>query len=359
MPGDAQFAGVEPVLLQQTQAAADVTGAGVEAIFQETTTYEVIYNRYISVTVPVVSAASGEVTTQEVAVPIDGENAKVKVYVSPTGGGGVARNANAPGGGVVAAQGGWRQVIEEQPNAKAAQVYDLLPFTPQIEAIVDDSFLASMVAFNKVPFPADAQVSIGDIDGDGLPYIQVGYEGPKDSPQGFVYPAYRVDTTYSAPPTSTLAAGVAETVTISGYTWIPANAGFMSPLAVAELKSASGPEWPLSPTVQVEALDASKTLAESGFDANLTFVAGVGPFTYDWYVNEVTAETKLGSGRTPAAFTLPEPAAEDVKEGQVSYTIILVVTDVGTPHTALNTSQDTIAVTFAAPTYLPSVIGPQ
>lgn len=354
MPGDAQFAGVEPVLLQQTQAAADITGAGGDAIFQELTTYEVIYNRYIQASVPVVSAASGEVTTVDVSIPIDGENAKVKVYVSPTGGASAAWNAGGQQGAVVAAQGGWRNVVQQQAGAAAVQTIPLLPYE-KIKLVVADNFLAGMVAFNKVPFPTEAEVAIGDIDGDGLDYIQVGYEGPKDSPQGTVFPAYRVDTTYTADAQSAMAASIGETVTISGYTWIPGNAEFMSPLALAKLIGSAPTTWTPAGKVQVEAADASQTLAANGFDAGLDFVAGSGPFTYDWYLNTVSAETKLGSGRTPAAFSLPAPAPEDVKEGQVAYKVILVVTDVGSQHPSLNTSQDTIDITLAAPLFLPSV----
>jgi hypothetical protein len=352
MPADAKYNTTKPVELTEEQ----VGGVAAARVFTTSlTTYEVIYSRYLTTSVTTVDAASGEARTEVVEIPVDGPGAKVKVYVSPSGGGVAAANA-VQTGAVVGAQGGWRKA-EASVNAAGVQdTVTILPFDPVIKALFADNFLESHVAFTKVPFSNPTKKEI-------LSQNLSTYEESTtaSSGQANLYPAYRLLARYEGVPANNPQAvsGLNETVVFTDYTWIPANETFMRPLA--KIKSNSDVSQPLKPgdTVTVEAWDASTKLKDAGFDASLDFMMGSGPFTYQWYLNEVNDANKIGAANSKTlSFQVPA-TSEGSKEGLTTFKLIVLVTDTGNSNTALNSAQATLDVTAITPNYLPIVTKPQ
>jgi hypothetical protein len=339
LSGDAVFNTVEPVQLSEVAKGGFGYRSG-QVLSQQLTAYEVIYSRYISTTVTEVSAA-GVQTTHAISIPVDGEGAKLKIYVSPTGGLVQAASA-AQTGAVIGGQGSWRPVGATAAGATAE--VPILDFDPQIQALFQQ--LEPEIAYAQVPFPGETATSK-----TVLTYTVTAYEESSTESQDVLYPAYRLFARYEGP---TNVNGVTETVVFTGFTWLPANPEYMRPFA--KIVSTSDVSQPLQPgsVVNATAEDASKQLSALGFDASLNFAMGKGPYTYNWYRNEVSDATKIGTGRN-LNYTIPL-SADGAKEGLITSQIILVVTDVGSTHNSLNTSTRSFQVTAVSPLYLPIII---
>jgi hypothetical protein len=110
--------------------------------------------------------------------------------------------------------------------------------------------------------------------------------------------------------------------------YIPVNETYMAPYAKITSLTNGANVLPGS-QITLEAADASQTLKTLGVDASLDFVLGSGgTYLYDWYLNEVSAETKIGSGRT-LPYTVPDSVSTDGKPAAAK--VILVVTDADSP----------------------------
>ncbi|MEZ4732845.1 MAG: DUF6345 domain-containing protein [Caldilineaceae bacterium] len=309
MPADAQFSTV----VQDILTSAEDTGrlpdganaAGTLQILAETVTnHQVVYQRVISYTPPVQGAA--------VAAPVQfsvvGPGAKLSVFVAagvpPT-----ARSLDAIPlnelvlGGI----GGYRQLQE----ATAAGTNQPLT-TPVLP------FATIQTLFAK----AEAQVALSYVPLLGTKSIisnTLGYwEGPITWNQDQLIPVYIL----------TIAATDDSGATQQYQVYIPVNESYMAPYAKI-LTPTNGANALPGSTITLEAADASKTLNELGVDATLDFTLGSGgTYLYDWYLGEISDETKIGSGRT-LQYTVPDSASSDGKP--VAVKVILVVTDVDSP----------------------------
>jgi hypothetical protein len=160
--------------------------------------------------------------------------------------------------------------------------------------------------------------------------------------------------------------GVQTTYVVSSTTYIPVNPEYMAPLArittTVELNKTLIP----GQSIVLEALDASKTLEELGLDPDpsenpLDFNLGTqdGLFTYDWYLNVVSTETKLmakdGTGGRVVEYTADPGLGVDAKDSAVgTQRIILVVTDT-LKNSEPRTSQASVTFNAVPPLYLPSL----
>jgi hypothetical protein len=336
MPGDAVFNTVSEVILGQIQSGE--LGAS-SVLTEELTTYEVIYSRYLSATVPGINAATGLTETIVVSIPVDGPNAKTKVYVSPAGGS-IAAATNEQAGAVVGAQGGWREVAQVSAGA-VRETVTILPYDPQILALFQQ--LEPKVAYAFVPHPNPVNKTV-------LDHNLSAYEESNTDGQDVLYPAYRLLARYEGPVVS---GGVTETVVFTDYSWIPANAQFMPPLA--KIASTSDLSKPLAPgaTINATAVDATTKLKDAGYDQSLDFTMGVGPYAYKWYLNEAKPENQIGSGRI-LTYTIPL-LTEGAKEGLITNKLILEVTDTVSTHTSRNKSTDSVPFITPAPLFLPLI----
>ena len=96
--------------------------------------------------------------------------------------------------------------------------------------------------------------------------------------------------------------------------------------------------------VSLTATEASRTLADLGYDAGLNFALGSGTpddYIYDWYVTSVSEANKIGSGRT-ISYTVRSDATD--RSGSPQQNIILRVTDVPSPNSLSSTAVATLAL---------------
>lgn len=341
MTNDTVYNSVEPILLQEASSAEGVESAAISQ--EQTTAFEVIYSRYITTSV-VVAAENGIAKTQVISIAVDGPGAKTKVYVSPSGGTIAAASQVNPLGAVIGGQGGWRPVTAVVNAAGVQQTVDVLDFDTQVTPLFNN--LEELVAFAEVPMENPTSKTI-------LSQSLTAYEEATGESQDVLYPAYRIFARYEGPGVE-----IGETTVFTGYTYIPANAQFMRPIVLFEQISDLDTVYSEGDTFSVTAADASKTLAELGYAAALDFKAGVGPYTYAWYLNEISPETQLtpedGANGRQLDFTIPFSVA-DTKSGDNSILLVLQVTDTGTSHSSLKTSTAALRVNVDNYVFLPNV----
>lgn len=331
MPGDAVFNAVEPVVLEQGQVQAD---RSVEMISQQTTGYQVIYNRYLTATVTPRSGAD------VVNVPIDGPGAKIKVYVDQN-----ARTARVAGqslqGAVTGAMGGWRPVANA---GRSTATYPLLPYA-QILKLFEQ--LEPQASYNQVPYNNPDSKSV-------VTYTVTGWEEQNGGHQDVIYPAYRLQAQYVGNFSST--PGVTETVVVTDFTWIAANPEFMRPLAGFSSQPAADARYQVGDTIHAEALDASKTLAALSYDSSLNFVMNQSPnalFTYSWRLGAVDGK-EIGTGAI-LDYKVVLDDIGDIKGGSSPIVVFLIVTNTDSNHSSLNTASNSFTVAGIPQLYLPQV----
>jgi len=161
----------------------------------------------------------------------------------------------------------------------------------------------------------------------------VGYweEGALSS-QSESIPVYELTVRYTL--------GISEVAVIEEH--IAANETYMPPFA--EIESAPTGMVQVGQTVNFTATDATRTLADLGYDPSLDFVLGKGPpydFFYEWYVNSVADANLIGGGRS-----IDYAVTADVTErsGSVQQTIILKVIDMVNPDHPSTTASTTLDV---------------
>jgi hypothetical protein len=333
MPSDATFNKVANVMLGTT---ANVNAAGAEQTSETVAAYEVIYNRYVTATVE--TGARGVV--EVVQIPIDGAGAKLKVYVDPNAPP-TARVARASiPGAVIGAQGGWRTVNQ---SARTVTNVPMLDYSTQILPLFNNGELEPLVTFENVPFPNAESKTVKS-------YTVTGWEESNNESQDMIYPAYRLDAEYAE--TIDKGGGITETVVHTGFTWIAANPAFMRPFAKIEQKPVDK-SYKSGDTIEAMAADASKTLAELGFDSALNFVMGAGDtYLYNWYLGDAQTGKQIGQNRTLSY----ELTAEDLAGVKDSLLITLQVVNSGTPHTSVSTGISSHQLKVTPPVYLPTLI---
>ncbi|MCB0112767.1 MAG: hypothetical protein KDD84_01700, partial [Caldilineaceae bacterium] len=333
LPTDAVFNTVDDVVIG---SAGGADAAAVEAV----TGYQVIYNRYL--TADVVNAAG---VAQTVQIAVDGPGSKIKVYVDPTAANNPqVANANQVDAAVVGAMGGWRPT--QAPVGRAVDTVPLLDYQTQILKLFESNDLEPLASYESVPFTgADAKTAIS--------YTVTGWEESSGEDQNMIYPSFRISAVY----TDTDGAGtVQDPVVFTGSTWIAGNPQFMRPLAKVATLPDLDKRYVLGDTIAATAADASKTLAELGYDAALNFVMG-GPnalFSYEWYLGDVETGTKIGDGAT-LDYQLAISDFGPVKDGVAPLIITLKVTNTATDSTSLNHSISSFKINAVPSVYLPGL----
>ncbi|MCE7980529.1 MAG: hypothetical protein DYG89_05000 [Caldilinea sp. CFX5] len=309
MPGDVRFAAVTQDVLTSAQdtgrAPGGANAAGSLRILAETVTNHVVsYQRVISYTPPVQGAAVAAPVQFSVVGPGSSVTVYVAASVAPSGRSLQAIPLNQL---VLGGTNGNRPLLQ----ATAAGTNQ--PLTTPVRP-----FATIKTLFEK----AEAQVALDYIPVLGTKTIVSNtlgyYEGSITWNQDQLIPV-NILIVKATPP-----GGVEQTYQV----YIPVNETYMAPYAKITSLTNGATVVPGS-KITLEAADASKTLKELGVDASLDFVLGSGgTYVYNWYLNEISDATKIGSGRT-VQYTVPDSATTDGKPAAAK--VILVVTDVDSP----------------------------
>jgi hypothetical protein len=353
LPGDAEFYEVAADTLSTMDEITDSSGARSIAITaEETTNFQVIYSRVITYTP---SLADPQAASTPVEFSVMGPGSKLKVYVDtqvPSGLSGASLYNEAILGGM----GGYRQIQTplEAAEAGALRMVDMLS-----EATIVKLFenLEADVALDNIPLAPSEIVSRSIVS-----MTPAYWEGAIGFEQGELIPVYALEIANTMK--DAVVDGVQTTYLVSSTTYIPVNPEYMAPLArittTADLNETLIP----GQSIVLEALDASKTLVDLGLDPDsdvdpLDFNLGTqgGIFLYDWYLNEVSTETKLtpkdGTGGRVVEYIANLGLGVNAKDSTVgTQRIILVVTDTGGD---LRSSQASITFNAVPPVYLPSL----
>ncbi|RME85507.1 MAG: hypothetical protein D6775_02625 [Caldilineae bacterium] len=341
MPADASFYEVVPETVAQGSNEGGLDG--LEEVMQEQTlSHQVIYSRLVTAEVPV----NGGESTQAVTFSVMGPGSKLKVYVAPQ----VAATLSGKRllqAAVDGAVGGYRRV---QPPA-AGQSTDTPAFVPIIPREKAEIFvtylnpdkqpeLEMMFGLSPIPFP---NLVSREVVSHTLGY----WEGPMGWSQDMLIPVHIFELNNQLEDGST----------VPSTAYIPANPQFMAPIAKIIRKETAGGD-PIPDGVRVgdelvfEAFDATGTLAQAGYPAALDFSPGSGDYVYNWYVDSVAPENKVGSGRV-LHYTVA--AASTLREGAGTHDLILEVLDVGTNRQP-DRSYSRYSITVLPPAFLPLVL---
>lgn len=343
MPGDALFTTVMSETVATVETVTGTVGlqSSTTRVLAETVTdYQVFYSRVLTYTTATIQ--DGKVIQHVASVPVVGPGSKLKVYVSA--GGGAARVASASAdGAVVGAMGGWRGIDEKAGQRALQSTVTILPY-----AMIEQLFqqLEPEVALEQVPFSDPTQKEI-------LSHTIGVWEEPTGEGQAELYPAYVLNARYQGE--AETSPGITQTVVVTDYTYLPANQEYMRPLARIDAHSDLSMNYIPGQVITATAADASLTLAELGYHSSLTFTLGSGGlYVYDWYLGSVADDNHIDSGRNlEHTITIPSDAGHAVP---VPQTIILVVTDVESEHSAQDTSNASIDVDVMPPVFLPLVL---
>jgi len=292
LPGDARW--YETTSDTLTGITDQPGAAGIKTTAD--TVYQVIYSRVLSATV---LNAAGVAQEQEFLVV--GPGAKLKVYV-PTNASlaAAAGQDELPVSGV---QGGWRSV---EQVVSASGVAATIPILSEAQIRKAYEQVEPFVVLNTPPIDADGR----EVVNSTLAYWEEG----NSNVQSQLIPTYGLWVKYT------------KGGELLNYDWayVPANPSYMRPYA----KILQGPTAPVKvgSNVTLTAADASKTLAELGYDPILNFSLGSEPYLYEWFVDSISDANKLGGGVSPSITFRVRPSP-DMKDGMSKQTIILRVTD--------------------------------
>ena len=330
MPADAlpsEVAQDSITSITQPGRAMGVMGLGPAQVQAITlTNYTVIYERLLSVPIGVQAVPA--------QFSVVGPGGKLQVNVDPAGLGGARVAAAGQDGAVIGAQGGWRRISD------TIAVQAVLPVLPPATIGALFQNLESQVALAQVPFENPTSKSI-------LTSTLSYWEEPSGTGQDQLYPAYALFARYD---------GIQDSVPVSvtDWTYIPANAKYMRPFARVESSSDQGRNYAAGQVITATAADASKPLNQLGYTDPLTFTLGSGgTYLYTWYLGSVADANLIGSGRN---LTYQFPTSIGVGHDSVSpQTILLKVTDFTSNHTGQNSSTYSISFNVAPPIFLPMV----
>jgi hypothetical protein len=322
MPEDAQYYETAEDTISGGDIATDTLEAMTASLManEQTVLYQVIYSRKLNYEAP---AAAGDTPTM-VTFDVVGPGAKQKVYVSTDAArrGSLAANQSP----ILGVLGGWRAVQEPvtASGPEGVEMVDIL--TPeQIDKLFEE--VPGSVVLDMPPLDFDQT----EIISRTLAYWEEG----ATAPQSELTPVYALTVRFS-----NQGEVVGDDPT---YIHIPANEAYMSPYAGIE----SAPSQPVRVGDQVSlvATEASRTLADLGYDTLLNFALGSGQpedYTYTWLVQAAGQTREIGTGRsidyTVAGFV-------DVLTGEVPQQMLSVrVTDITNPDQTSSTASVTLNV---------------
>ena len=324
MPGDARF--FETVA--DTISGGQPQGSGSAAVSaslladEQPVVWQAVYARVVSYTVP---AAQG-LGDNTVEFVVTGPGAKQKVYVNTAT---TAADGSAEPT-ILGVIGGWRNL--QEPGRTQSQSIDTVPILTQQQIYKLHEQAEKLVVLNPPPTDADGRQVISHT----LAY----WEDGVGVTQSELTPVYALFVRYTK--------GIQELSL--DFAYIPANNTYMRPLA--QIESLPPGAVGVGSSIQLRATDASKTLAELGYDASLNFALGSGDYSYDWFFDSVSEANRLGSGRT-----LSYVVRSDVVNhgGQLQQNIILQVTDIG-PRGDHRSSTTTLALDVKPRLLLPLIL---
>jgi len=294
MPPDAQY--YETTTDNLTEMNSTPSATSIQAVGP--TVYQVIYSRRLPATY--INAAGAPALADFLVV---GPGAKLKVYVPITPPATAAgADAALPVSGVL---GGWRSV--QQPTGTASpSAVTLVPIITVDQVKKAYEQVPSFVLLNSPPIDATSSTILEN----GVAYWEEG----SSNIQSALFPVYALKVEYFQGQTSLN----------TDWAYIPANQTYMRPYA----KILSGPTAPVKvgQEVTLTAADATKTLAELGYDQSLNFALGVSPYLYEWFVDSISDANRLGGGASPSITFKVRPSS-DLKGSTYKQTIILRVTD--------------------------------
>jgi len=345
---DAQFFEVAEDTLSTMDQTVTASGETMITIDERITNYQVIYSR-IFIYSPSVSAGA---VTQPVEFSVMGPGSKFKVYVAtevPVSASfaDLARST-AQGGAVLGGMGGYREIQPSVLSADTGQL-EMVSMLPETTISKLFEYFEKYVALDIIPLSPEFLIS-REIVSTTPAY----WEGPIGFGQTELIPVYALEVQ------NTLSDTVGGTYVVSSTTYIPVEPGLMAPLA--RISTTANLNEPVTPgaTILFEASDASKTLLELGLDPDptndpLDFVLGSGEVTYAWYLNEVSDETRLGTGRTLEYVADPTKDFDAKDGGFGAQRILLVVEDTG-KDSEPKISQAVVTLQGVPPLYLPAVL---
>jgi hypothetical protein len=322
LPGDAQY--YETVAETVTEAAQG-EGLSAQAVTDTLTSYQVIYSRIITYTTPL--------QAEPMEFSVMGPGSKLKVYVDTEAPAKLSL-AEAAQGAVIGGMGGWRSVGSQKLNAVAEVTILSLE---QITALFDE--LESTVALSYVPLVYESR--------DVLTYTVGYYEHPMGTGQDQLIPVYILEVDYA----------LTNGETVSSTAYIPANEQYMAPFAQITGTDGIPAIVAVGDEVTMEAVDATTQLSAMGYDASLGFALGTGDpdsYLYSWYLDTVSLETKIGTGRF-LTYTVTAGSEAHPSSFPLTQSIILQVEDVLSPRPP-STSIDSHQLNVGPPVYLPSVL---
>jgi hypothetical protein len=180
-----------------------------------------------------------------------------------------------------------------------------------------------------------------------LSYTLAYYEHPMGTGQDQLIPVYVLNTEYT----------LANQEVVTSEVYIPSNEQYMAPFAAFTALQPVPDVVAVGQSYAFEAADASATLASLGYDTSLNFALGTGDpdsYLYSWYLNTVSEETRIGTGRT-LSYTVKLVGEVHGGSPLIGQTLILEVEDSASPRPP-SISYATLQIDIAPPVFLPLVM---
>jgi hypothetical protein len=329
MAADAQFYEV----VSDTISGGDILSGTLEAENaslledEQAVVWQVIYSRILTYTPTTVAG----VAQAPLEFSVVGPGAKQMAYVS-TGSAEMRNGLSGNGSDVLGVVGGWRGV-EDFQRGQGAGVAQTVEILTQEQIYTLHQQLADQISLNPPPTEADGTTILSHT----LAYWEQGL----GMSQSELYPVYALNISYTL--------GITDMAV--DYAYIPANPLYMPPYA--QIESAPSGLVKVGQTVVLTATEASRTLADLGYDPTLDFALGSGApedYIYAWYANSLDDANLIGTGRS-----IQYEVAYDVtaRIGIPVQTILLKVTDITNPDSTSST--DSWVLNLYPRVYLPLV----
>ena len=276
---------------------AELITPTVNISYEKTLLNQVLYSRKINYVAPGLSPSAA------VTFSVQGPGARLKVFVDNSG-------------KVIGTQGGWREVVETTNNANRPTVTVL--DESQIRAL----YLALGDAVNLAPTTFNA--TSREILSATVGY----YEKQQGAAVSQLIPVWILEAkltnsdNVSASVANAPDAPDANSITTTVY--IPASQTLLPPLAKITSNGGATVTVGLGTAISLTAADASKTLAQNGYDSSLSFSMGAPNYTYTWKL--ASTGRVLGTGQS-VNYAPNLLDVGDNKEGVAPITVFLEVTD--------------------------------
>lgn len=300
---------VPPSLTSEAVNAATIDVSST-ILDEQTLSYQVVYKREIEI------INSDNTTT---TIEVEGPGAQLKVYVNVDG-------------TVTGVMGGWRPV-QQNTVASASTTAETLISAAQLKSLYET--FGETVSLAPSTFNADKWV----VNGSSLTY----YEQSMGTQLGELMRVYAADVTQT---------NTQQNTSIAARSHIPAIAEQLSPLARLQSADTGVLAITKEQSLTLTAQDASKTLADLGYNANLTFARGQAPYNYTWTL-EHTGQT-LGTGPSLTVQGSQFTSQSDHAELPV-LNIVLTVTDANGKTSQTTQALHVFGVTTGLRAFLPIV----